>query len=63
MHTRGVTKKLVKDKEMEENRQEEETEAVTNIEMEQQEGEGEEPRGDTIENQPTQTTPNGGEIR
>ena len=60
MHTRGVTKKLEKDKEREENRgEEEETEAVTNMEMEQQVGNGEEARGDTIENQPTTATPNG----
>ena len=45
MHTRGVSKRIVKDQEMEEDRREEGTEIVTDSEMEQQVGDNEEARG------------------
>ena len=45
MHTRGVTKRLAKGQETEEDRREEETETVPDTEMEQQAGDGEEARG------------------
>ena len=57
MHTRGLSKNLAKEQETVEGRQEEETEAVTNREMEQQVGNGEEARGDTIENPTDKATP------
>ena len=45
MHTRGVSKRMVKDQETEEDRREEEVEIITGTEMEQQAGDKEEARG------------------
>ena len=42
---RGVSKRMAKDQETEEDRREEETEVVTDTEMEQQAGDKEEARG------------------
>ena len=45
MHTRGVSKRMEKEQETEEDRREEELEVVTDTEMEQQAGDKEEARG------------------
>ena len=45
MHTRGVSKRIAKDQETEEDRWEEEAEIITDTEMEQQAGDKEEARG------------------
>ena len=44
MHTRGVSKRIAKDQETEEDRREEEAEIITDTEMEQQAGDKEEAR-------------------
>ena len=46
MHTRGVSKRMAKDQETEEDRREEEAEIVTDTEMEQQASNTEDAQGD-----------------
>ena len=46
MHTRGISKRMAKDQETEEDRREEEAEVVTDTEMEQQESNKEDALGD-----------------
>ena len=58
MHTRGVSKRIAKDQETEEDRREEEAEVVTDIEMEQQASDKEDAQGDQPDKAVTREEPN-----